>query len=157
LSDLYEVIKALDGLSYQFVTSSGNHYIAYFTEFILQEEHGNELPVVSFGFSCKNESKRHDPKIKNTLIHILNEFFTLNPNQAVFYICVNSDYKARNRYLTFNNWFNEEAIGLDKYEVKVKDSSNLGFYSSIIIKSNNPLKIALKDAFYYTHEFWGLI
>jgi hypothetical protein len=53
LSARYEINRNEDGTSYHFTTSSGNTYIAYFTEFTLQDKDGNEVSALSFGFLCK--------------------------------------------------------------------------------------------------------
>ena len=52
MSGRYEISSAQDGTSYHFVTDSGNVYTAYFTEFILMDDNGNDLPVLSFGLAC---------------------------------------------------------------------------------------------------------
>ena len=159
MSARYEINRNEDGNSYQFITSSGNTYIAYFTEFILQDKNNNEILTVSFGFSCKlgNEQKpqRHDTKIKQTIIYIINGFFKAQPADAILYLCMNQDGRAKNRHITFDRWFKEAGEDLEKYDAPNKSAGH-NFYCSIIIKSANPDKQKFVDAFFYTLEFWGL-
>ena len=95
MSALYEINRNEYVTSYHFITSSGNTYIAYFTEFTLQDKNGAEVPSLSFGFLCKlaNEEKpqRYDIKIKHTIIYIVNEFFNAQPAEAILYLCMNQD------------------------------------------------------------------
>ncbi|MFW0715738.1 DUF6169 family protein [Pedobacter sp. N23S346] len=159
MSARYEINRNEDGTSYQFITFSGNTYIAYFTEFSLQDKDGNEIPTVSFGFYCKlaNDEKpqRFDAKIKRTIIYIINEFFRIQPAEAILYLCMNQGGKAKNRHITFDRWFKEAGEDLEKHDA-VDELTEPSFYSSIIIKSTNPEKQKFIDAFYYTIGFWGL-
>jgi hypothetical protein len=159
LSARYEINRSEDGTTYHFITSSGNTYIAYFTEFTLQDENGAEVPALSFGFSCKltNEEKpqRYDVKIKHTIIYIVNEFFGAQPADAILYLCMNQDGKAKNRHITFDRWFKEASEELEKYN-SPNESAKHNFYGSILVKSTNPDKQKFIDAFYFTIEVWGL-
>jgi len=105
LSARYEINRNKDGTSYHFIISSGNTYIAYFTEFTLQDEIGTEVQALIFGFSCKlaNEEKpqRYDIKIRTTIIYIVKEFFGTQPKDTILFLCMNRDGKAKNRHITF--------------------------------------------------------
>lgn len=155
----YEINRNNNGTSYQFITSSGNTYVAYFTEFTLQDKNGNEIPTVSFGFSCKlantEKPQRYDTKIKYTIISIITEYFSAQPADAILYFCMTQDGKAKNRHITFDRWFKEAGNELEKHDAP-KESAQQGFYGSIVIKSTNPDKQKFIEAFYYTVEFWGL-
>ena len=152
MSALYEIEPLANG--YQFITSTGAIYIAYFTEFILLDLQENEVPVVSFGFASKNSGEvkqRYDSKVKHTLIHIIKDFFHKQPD----YVCMNSDGKARNRHITFNSWYHELSEGLEKHSSS-SESGKQGFYASILFKSTNPQKKKLIASFYFTIDYWGL-
>ncbi|MGX5690359.1 DUF6169 family protein [Arcticibacter tournemirensis] len=149
--------KADDGTSYKFTTTSGLVYVAYFTEFILLDVNGEEIQVVSFGFACDrpDETKRHDSRVKLTIIHIVEEFFATQSDEALLYMCMDGDGKGRNRYITFGRWFREAGGLLEKYNFASRDPK-ARFYSSIILSSGNPQKQRMIDAFYYTISYWGL-
>lgn len=159
MSSRYEFEKLSNGAGYKFITSSGDIYIAYFTEFVLLAPTGNDLVVLSFGFTCKrSDNKKHqhyDIKVKQTIIFIIKEFFEEQNENAILYICINNDEKARNRQITFNSWFNEFNVDLEKHNSH-ESLGSLGFYSSILFKRNNPNKQNLIAAFYFTLEYWGL-
>ena len=157
MSVRYNIERAADGASYTFQTTSGITYFAYFTEFALLEADEQEVNVVSFGFTCDsfNPIQRHDTKVKQTIIHIVNEYFKSKPDAAVLYMCMNNDGKGRNRHVTFSRWFNESESELEKYDFASKNTGG-GFYSSIILKSANPDKEKLIAAFYFTIHYWGL-
>lgn len=157
MSAHYDVVKADDGSSYQFTTTSGITYVAYFTEFTLMEANGDELQAISFGFTCDRlyGVKRHDGRVRPTIVHIIEEFFDAQPDDALLYMCMDNDGRGRNRHITFGRWFKEVDGALEKHSFASKDPQE-GFYSSIIIKSNNPQKQRMIDAFYYTINYWGL-
>jgi len=119
----------------------------------LQDKNGTEVPALSFGFSCKlaNEEnpQRYDVKIKHTIIYIVNEFFGAQPADAILYLCMNQDGKAKNRHITFDIWFKEAAEELEKHN-SPDESAKHNFYGSILVKSTNPYKQRYIDAFYFT-------
>lgn len=157
MSARYEVERAIDGTSYNFKTSSGITYFAYFTEFVLLDSIEQELNIVSFGFTCDRMEavKRYDTKVKQTIIHIIEGFFASQPDNAVLYMCMDNDGKSRNRHITFGCWFREIESDLEKHNFTAKDPK-AGFYSSLLLKSSNPEKERLIDAFYFTIHHWGL-
>ena len=95
MSVRYDVEILADGARYEFITSAGDIYIAYFTEFILLDPFEEELSVASFGFNCKRfdeeKRQRHDGWVKLTIIHIIKEFFNEQTENAILYICMNKD------------------------------------------------------------------
>jgi hypothetical protein len=159
LSARYEIEILEDNAGYKFATSSGDIYIAYFTEFILLDTKEQDVPVLSFGFTCKraDEKKRqlHDSKVKKTIIHIIKAFFNDQNDNAFLYMCMNHDGKARNRHITFNRWYNEFNEDIEKHNSS-EVHGKLGFYGSILFKKNNPNKQKLIDSFYFTINYWGL-
>jgi hypothetical protein len=156
LSVRYDVEKADDGTSYQFTTSSGIIYVAYFTEFTLMESDGDEIRAVSFGFACdrSDQVRRHDGRVRQTIVYIIEEFFKAQPDDAMLYMCMDSDGRGRNRHITFSRWFRDVDSELEKHNFASKDQEE-AFYSSIIIKSSNPQKQRIVNAFYYTINYWG--
>jgi len=158
LSARYNVELLNEGTAYKFTTSSDDIYIAYFTEFTMLDSDENELTVVSFGFTCKRSGQnrqRYDSKVKHTIVRIINNFFDTQPEDAILYICMTNDGKARNRHITFNNWYHELNNGLEKHSSS-SEHGKQGFYASILFKSNNPQKKRLISSFYFTIGYWGL-
>lgn len=157
MSAPYDIEQADDGTSYKFATTSGLVYVAYFTEFALLDVNNQEVQVVSFGFACDlpDKVKRHDSRVKLTIVHIVEEFFAARSDDALLYMCMDGDGKGRNRYITFGRWFREAGSQLEKYNFASKDPG-ARFYSSIILNSRNPQKQRIIDAFYYTISYWGL-
>ena len=157
MSARYNVDKAADGVSYQFTTTSCITYVAYFTEFTLLTPHEQEIDAISFGFTCNkaSEVKRHGGKVKQTIIHIIEDFFEAQPDDALLYMCMNSEGKGRNRHITFGRWFRDAGDNLEKHN-SISKNSEEEFYISIILKTTNPKKEKLIEAFYYTINSWGL-
>jgi len=69
--------------------------------------------------------------------------------QAFLYICDNKDGKARNRRITFGRWFNEANDEYERHHSHLKYDSD-DWYSSIIVKKDNPNKQFYIDAYHYT-------
>lgn len=159
MSSPYKLEKLDNGSGYKFVTSSGNVYTAYFTDFTLLDPSADELSVISFGFYCERfdegENLRHDSRIKQTIIFIVEAFFNEQPENAVLYICVNSDGKARNRQITFSSWFNQFSKDIEKYDAP-QALGDLDFYGALLLRKDNPHKQKMIDAFYFTIDYWGL-
>lgn len=154
----YDTVLLGDGGGYQFTTSDGDVYIAYFTEFTLIDSGQNEILATSFGFANKagNSGHRYDVKIKNTIVHLIKEFFENQDDAAILYICINNDGRERNRHITFGRWFNEMNSEFERYS-SLGEHAKAGFYSSIIFKSTNQRRLKLIEAFYFTIAYyWGL-
>lgn len=159
MSARYDVEILADGAGYKFITSSGDIYVAYFTEFVLLDPSEQEVSVVSFGFNCsradENKRRSYDNRIKRTIIHIIETFFYDQNDNAILYLCINNDEKARNRHITFCKWYNEFGESFEKHSSS-EVHGKLGFYSSILFKKKNPNKQKLIDSFYFTINIWGL-
>ncbi|SMG43937.1 DUF6169 family protein [Sphingobacterium psychroaquaticum] len=155
----YKVYRHKDGKSYFFRTRSGNTYFAYFTAFVLQDKYGSEINLLSFGFSChladKRKPQHYDQRIKNTIISIIEEYFTQEPRSALLFFCTNLDGKAHHRFYTFDRWFKESSFKLEKFDTP-KKSAEKDFYGSLLVKPDNPEKQKIMDAFYFTIDFWKL-
>ena len=158
MSARYEAIASADGLSYEFITSSGDLYVAYFTIFTLLDAGLNEIEVTSFGFTCKRVKGkyRYDIKVKNTIVHLILEFFGRQGDSAILYLYINNDGRERNRHIAFGSWFNEMKSGFERHSSSA-EQGKMGFYSSIIFKSNNPYRLKLIESFYFTiGYYWQL-
>ena len=154
----YNISASSDKKSYEFETSSGDLYLAYFTEFSLTKPDGSELLIVCFGFSCHKAFTptpvkiKYDPKIELTIVFLINSFFKKNDENAILYLCLNNDEKAKYRHRTFNRWFKN----LDKDFIKHQIIAN-DFYGSILLQKSNPFKEEIISAFKYTvNIYWGI-
>jgi hypothetical protein len=155
LSARYDTFLLADESGYQFTTSDGDVYIAYFTEFTLIDSDQNEISATSFGFANKGSGQKHqyDVKIKNTIVHLIREFFESQNDAAILYICINNDGRERNRHITFGRWFNEMNNEFERYSSS-GEHAKAGFYSSIIFKSTNQRRLKLIEAFYFTIAYY---
>ena len=151
----YNTTLLEDENGYQFITDEGEVYIAYFTEFTLFDSEQNEVTATSFGFTNKDTSKnrKHDPKVKNTIIYLIKEFFEQQDDSAILYICINNDSMEQNRHITFGRWFNEMNTTFERYS-SLGEHAEAGFYCSIIFKNSNPRRLKLIEAFYFTIAYY---
>jgi len=53
----------------------------------------------------KTTVNRYDGRIKATIIHILDEFFKRNKDNAILYTCLTEDGMSRNRRDYLGRWF----------------------------------------------------
>jgi len=155
LSNLYKLYPFKEG--YRFTNATGDEYYAYFTSFELQTPYHTTIETVSFGFECKRtdlQAKQvYDESTKKTIIHLIEDYFRLNGDNALLYICLNSDEMARHRSVIFGKWFNEFGDGYERYKSDIK-TEKLNFYSSVIVKESNPNKTKLVEAFNFTIDYW---
>lgn len=81
-------------------------------------------------------------------MYVVLEFFRKNPEIGLLFICDTGDGYGRHRKITFSKWYRETKEALiekfDCYEALNKE----GFYTSILIRSDNPLKEFYVDALY---------
>ncbi|RYE19888.1 MAG: hypothetical protein EOP45_11925 [Sphingobacteriaceae bacterium] len=155
MSNLYSLFP--DGQGYRFKNAVGDEYYAYFTPFTLQTEDNIPYETMSFGFECKrvNPDKKqiYDERTKQTIAHIIKDYFDQNGDDALLYICLTNDGKARHRNIIFGKWFKELGNEYERHRSKI-ETQDLDFFSSILVKSNNPKKKKIVNAFHYTIDFW---
>lgn len=152
MSNRYNVTSTQS--DYRFVTDTGLRYTAYFTTYYLTGADGQEIEVPMFGFSCDPPRKLrdgtgYDDKVKNTIIGLIQEFFSKQEGSGLLYICDTSDDLGRHRNITFGRWFNEIDNLIERYKGTPESEKN-GFYTSLLIHANNPRKEYYIDAFYST-------
>ncbi len=96
----------------------------------------DELGYSTFEFSFYPVGKhelRYDPRIKDTIISALKDFFLKNPDSIILYVCDSSDNRARERNMLFNRWFKEQtSIEIVRLNRKIFDTeSDKIYYFSI--------------------------
>lgn len=150
LFTLYNLTRTKDG--YTFTAISGLTYSLYFARYYLKDDNGNDIEATSFGFSREPRvvrNRKYDGKIKNTILYVILEFFQKNPDTGLVFICNNKDGYGRHRHITFSKWFREANTPIEKFdcgEIHTKD----GFYTSFLVRPDNPLKDYYVDSFYMT-------
>ena len=124
----YIVVKEDKG--YVFVTDLNIKYEAYFIK-IPNDSH---LPIYSFSFEKVADSHAHyDKRVKETIIQILEDFFNENDN-AMLFVCDQTDGRQQSRNILFDRWYNEYRETFIKMEYNIRD-----IYSSVIYSIHNPL------------------
>lgn len=89
-----------------------------------------------------------DKRIGSTIAHIFNDFFSKNSNSISIYICDSSDKKQEVRMKKFNQWFYEfHDSTFIKIDEKLIDTEKNSFPIAMILKINNPNRMAIIDAF----------
>ena len=151
MSHLYSVSLNSDGLAI-FTTEIGDIYTAYFLEYPLQDDDGNEQIVYNFDFLCndsfeyKKFTKKHDIKVKNTLISIIEQYFANHEEAVIVYFCFNGDGYGRHRSVAFRAWLTDLSNHIDKV-FKSVNLNDVVIYSCMLISKHNPLKKLILDAF----------
>jgi hypothetical protein len=149
LLHLYSISTTEEGYKY-FTTDSGLTYFLYFTEYYLKGSEGEDIMAMSFGFYHKPnviENRKYDPKVKETILHIISDFFETNKEMGLSFICVVRDGYGRHRKITFNKWYKEANDAVEKYDGRDAYAKE-GLYTSFLIRADNPLKDYYVDAFY---------
>ena len=90
-----------DGDEYTFRT---DHDIVYAVDF---KEEQSFAPIPAYWFDLSNRSQRpspNDPKVRETVIRIIIEFFRQNPD-IMLYMCDNANDQQAQRNRLFLSWF----------------------------------------------------
>lgn len=138
----YTVIQSKDG-DFLFHSENGVDYnIAFIEEFEIGECESYQLSIANIN----NARGSHDPKIRQTIFAIIDEFFYSNQN-VLLYICDSSDGREAIRNRLFLSWFTSSG-NKEKYIIQTAESrvEGVGFYIAIIVESSNPrLAAIIKD------------
>ena len=79
-----------------------------------------------------------DPKVKRTVITIIEEFFRLNPT-VILYLCDTADNQQAMRSRLFLHWFNDaESKSLFHIQVAEIQDEDVTNYIAIIVQRSNP-------------------
>jgi len=94
----------------------------------------------------------HDPKIEETVLAIINEFFRSNQH-VLLYVCDTSDGKERGRNRLFLRWFEKhakpDAFTICNAHATIEDET---VFIAIIVDNRNPKLHAITDDFRATAE-----
>lgn len=137
---------------YKFTTELGVEYVAFFSEYSIQDSHGNNHRVFSFGFERSGQyisskfSYKYDYKIKSTIVFIIREFFKKHGNEALIYFCFQDDEYARHRSIAFSKWHREGLSGEIEHHRKHGVYNNEDIYMGILMLKVNPLRELILEA-----------
>jgi hypothetical protein len=111
---------------------------------------------LSFGFYNEPETLHiKDPRVKVTIVNFIMDFFHKNPDIGMLYLCDQKGDLARHRRIIFGSWYREVEHKIEKHDCR-EHHAKQGYFSSILIRSDNPLKQYYVDAFYRNlDEFLG--
>lgn len=133
--------------SYIFETETGVIYEVNFKPSKYIFESGFSYSAFTFEFVIKvlenpiHKSPPLDIKVSATTAVIFIDFFK-NEQNIIVYTCETNDSEEYTRFRKFNHWFQSFNDGsFMKEDFKLKDKlNNTIYYSSIILKNNNPNK-----------------
>ncbi len=105
---------------------------------------------MAYQFGIFNQSHKHaafDPKIKDTILAIINEFFARNMN-VLLYTCDSSDRREAARNRLFIRWFKEADAGA-RFTICTSEAmvEGQGMYVAIIVENRNPNLTSITEEF----------
>lgn len=97
--------------------------------------------------NLSGKSSPADPKVKQTVITIIEEFFRLNPS-VILYLCDTADNQQAMRSRLFLHWFND-ADSKDLFHIQVAEiqDEDVTNYVAIIVQRSNPKATEIIDQF----------
>jgi len=138
-------ISKIDERLYSFVTSTGCIYHCYFFDFSTAFQDYPELAPSVFGFNLELHHKPEeliklplDKRIAATVTTIVKAFLFGKQN-AVLYICDNSDNREKARFHKFTNWFRLYNDGSIVQLKGIVRAGNTNILNALLIHKDNPL------------------
>ena len=149
--------------AYKFETEYGNTYSVYFHNDIKcvysdYEKWCDNIYEIGFDLLAtnaeENKKKQFDPRISDTIITIVDNFFQ-NQQNVLLYVCESlDDYEELSRSKLFSYWYNRHNNSTTTYSLQKIDfegtMSGTPFLSSIILHNTNEYLQEISDAFIYT-------
>jgi len=130
----YSVWEVREG-SYGFKTNYGVLYRILFTpDETIWEEGAYEFGIINEN----HKPSPNDKKVRQTIFHIVEEFFTANP-EILLYQCETGDHRQAVRDRLFLRWFMEYENN-DLYYIKVAEieAEGISNYAAVIAQRCNP-------------------
>lgn len=136
----YPYIKHSD-LSFEFETSEGIAYCAYFFDygFLFTAYPEFSTDIYSFNLEVTKGSAEHtvpDETIGRTVVAIFREFFDFKKN-AVVYICIGGDQRHLARKRKFDIWYWKYNDGTILREDGVAVIADSQIYNSLLLHADN--------------------
>ncbi len=124
-----------DGDEYTFRT---DHDIVYAVDF---KEELSFAPIPAYWFDLTNRSHRpspNDPKVRETVIRIIVEFFRQNPD-IMLYMCDNANDQQAQRNRLFLHWFKgAEQSKLFYIKTAIVDDEGMENFIAIVVPREHP-------------------
>jgi hypothetical protein len=147
-------LSSVNAYTYSFVTENG---IEYYCSFISYAEYFPTHPSVAphiFAFNLALRDKKAKPKgvdrrIADTVIMIVGNFLEAQ-NNAVVYVCDNSDGREAARYRKFKSWFAYyDHPSHHIYQLTQSfEAGGMTIHSAMLIHHKNKRKMEFVDAFF---------
>jgi hypothetical protein len=120
---------------FTFQTGYGVIYSVQFLDDDLLSYESYEFVIVN----ANNRKSPSDKKLKDTVIAILREFFTVN-NSTILYICETGDKKQSMRARLFDYWFSSAHISeqITHLSTTIIDTEGVQNYAAIFLRNDNP-------------------
>ena len=134
---------------YIFETEKGIHYTISFEE----ESQVGGCDTYQFIIEKRERTRSaHDPKVEQTILAVLNQFFTEHLD-VLLYMCDDSDGREANRNRLFLTWFKKNA-DLTRFTIRAANANveGRGFYAAIIVENRNPMLEAIIADFEMTAQ-----
>ena len=123
-----------------FVIFKTDHDVHYLVGFEYDDSSFDFATYQLVIINSNNKKSPRDPKVKDTIISIVEAFFTDN-EKVLLYICETGDAKQAMRSRLFQYWFssylNKELFTF--VSASVKDEDGVINHAALIMKSDNPL------------------
>jgi hypothetical protein len=155
------LISRINEQLYSFTTSIGCIYHCYFFDFSAPFSDYPALASKVFGFNLELISKPGelnkvppDKLIAATVTSILKTFLHEKEN-AVVYICDNSDNREKARFHKFTNWFKMYNDGSIVQLKSVIRTNNTNILNALLIHKDNPLLNDFIEAYEILNGFYS--
>lgn len=148
----YALVK-LSELTFSFVTDQGVHYEAgFYQDTVFMREGAYHF----FIDNSENEHGSHDPKIIDTVIAILEEFFDQEPS-VMLYICDPTDNRQAARNRLYNMWYH--AYAMEHNLTMFSDSvimDGITYYAGILMRHDHPHHDEILEAYQQFLKFFPI-
>lgn len=106
--------------------------------------------------NAEHKPSPRDPKVKDTIVAIVDAFFSSN-NNTVLYICETGDGKQALRNRLFQDWFSgySQKGNYVFLSTTITDEENIRNYATIISRNDNPNLEAVIGEFYATVKLFS--
>lgn len=140
----YDLIETNSG--YGFITDFGNEYLVTFSD-LSSAIDLTGLMVFDFGIEILNRQDAKNDisfgKLRNTIVHLLKQLWTKQPECAILVVLDTTDQKQRARYRMFlsprhDSWFtlcNEGRIDCISLPLRMPGMENVCF---LLVQKDNP-------------------
>ena len=98
------ILKEGDYPLFYFTTRYGLEYAVSFKRMDFDNDFFKKLYAIDF-YESNNQKFFSDPLIEVTIITIINDYFKINPDIILNYVCDNVDFKQDFRQKLFDKWY----------------------------------------------------